>query len=246
MAVENHPLYIIYRGIIARCYWPNAGHYKDYGGRGIKMCDRWLNSFHAFAEDMGERPSKSHSIDRIDNDKGYSPENCRWATKKEQLRNTRKNRRLTYNGETKTMKEWSEITGIKYPTFKLRVKQGWDIHRIMNEPVDTKEVDLERIISLYQSGMTMQKISLETGHAMTTISNRINELIKLGKAERRKPGKLPGSCKSLTVDGVTKKVNDWALEYKIPVSMILERIRHGWSVKDAITRPHRYKSKRII
>lgn len=85
--ISKHPLYFTYFNMLARCYNPNYHHYHRYGYRGITVCDEWFRSFRKFAEDMGERP-KGHQLDRIDNDKGYSKENCRWASKYTQMGNT--------------------------------------------------------------------------------------------------------------------------------------------------------------
>lgn len=84
---SKHPYYRTWRGIIDRCTNPNSRDYGAYGGRGIGVCDRWKNDFYKFVSDMGEKPTKSHSIDRVNNNEGYSPENCRWATKSTQSKN---------------------------------------------------------------------------------------------------------------------------------------------------------------
>lgn len=121
-------------GMIARCTNENSPGYNNYGGRGIHVCDRWL-SYENFLEDMGRRPSPRHSIDRIDNDKGYSPDNCRWATQKEQCRNKRTNRLITANGETKTLAEWAEITGLRTGTISERLRHGWSPESAVLEPL---------------------------------------------------------------------------------------------------------------
>ncbi|MGY8988455.1 MAG: hypothetical protein ACKVG7_07840, partial [Flavobacteriales bacterium] len=109
--------------------------YDGYGGRGISVCDRWRDSFENFLADMGERPSNEHSIDRKDNDGNYEPDNCRWATKKEQGRNRRSNRILTFNNKTQTLIEWSEELGISSAVIRQRIKaSGWSIEEALTTP----------------------------------------------------------------------------------------------------------------
>ena len=114
-----------------RCHSPKCKHYLDYGGRGITVCDRW-QKFENFLEDMGE-PWKGMSIDRIDVNGNYELSNCRWATKKEQANNTRRNHLLTLNGRTQTMTQWAEEIGIKSPTLRHRLRAGWSIERALTE-----------------------------------------------------------------------------------------------------------------
>lgn len=131
------PEYRIWCGMKERCYRKRHPHYVYYGGRGIKVCNRWRNSFENFLKDMGERPANL-SLDRIDNDKDYCKSNCRWATAKEQHRNTRSNRLLNYNGQTKTLIEWSEIVGIGRTTIRERLSRGWSVADALNIKVGNK------------------------------------------------------------------------------------------------------------
>lgn len=130
----HSPEYRCWWGMKHRCLYPNEVGYKNYGARGIKICDRWLNSFLTFYADMGPRPSPAHSIERLDTNANYEPANCVWATDTEQGRNRRNNRLITYNGETACMIVWSERTGISYSALKFRLKRGWSIEDALTQP----------------------------------------------------------------------------------------------------------------
>ena len=144
--MSHTPEYEIWQGMRKRCTNPNTRAYKYYGGRGIKVCERWMDSFESFFADMGKRPSPTHSIDRIDNDKDYSPDNCRWATKTEQSRNQRRNHLLTLGGETLTLAEWAERHQQKYSVVLFRLAHGWDAWKALTTPKKTSstEVDSEK------------------------------------------------------------------------------------------------------
>lgn len=111
-----------------RCYNPNMKSFHNYGGRGIKVCDRWME-FAAFLSDMGLKPSKAHSLDRIDFNGDYEPSNCRWATYKEQARNRRGNRKIFYLGKYKLLCEWAEEYGISRQRLKdyVRRKRSFEL-----------------------------------------------------------------------------------------------------------------------
>ena len=123
-----------------RCLNKKINDYKNYGGRGIKVCKRWLNSFENFYKDVGKKPSKNHSIDRIDNDGNYCKENCKWSTKKEQQRNKRTNRMITYKGETRCLVEWSEKIGVEYNLLRYRLRRNnWDLEKVLIKKTPIKK-----------------------------------------------------------------------------------------------------------
>lgn len=128
--------YGAWAGMIKRCINPNNAEYHNYGGRGIKVCNRW-QKFTNFLEDMGEAPEE-HQIDRIDNNKGYHKENCRWATPKQNSRNKRNNRFITHNGKTQCLSAWSEEVGIHRATIVARILRGWSIAEALTEPMRNK------------------------------------------------------------------------------------------------------------
>lgn len=129
-----HPKeYGAWSGMVRRCYSSKHPSYPRYGGRGIGVCDDWRYSFKTFYTDMGDAP-KWASIERIDNEADYAPDNCRWATKKEQANNRRSNRVLTFDGKTMNVTQWAKHLGWPKSTIANRLSLGWSIERTLSEP----------------------------------------------------------------------------------------------------------------
>jgi hypothetical protein len=133
--MRHTPEWKAWRNMKTRCSNQNIEEYHRYGGRGIKVCEIWWNSFEQFYQDMGSRPSSGHTLDRIDNDGDYEPGNCRWITRKEQAQNRESNRRLTLDGITRTMAEWADACGVKADTIGRRLRLGWSAEKALNTPV---------------------------------------------------------------------------------------------------------------
>lgn len=132
-------MYWIWQAMLDRCRNPKNKKHADYGGRGIEVCNRW-SLFENFIEDMGERPTEKHTLDRRDNDGNYCKENCRWSTQSEQANNRRGNLLCCIAGVTKTATEWCRIKGIKWCTFSMRYYQkGWPIDDAILRPVRSKK-----------------------------------------------------------------------------------------------------------
>lgn len=131
------PLYNIWAGILQRCYNPNSPSYRNYGERGIAVCRRWRESYEAFAEDMGDRPTDDHSIDRIDNDGNYCKENCRWATQREQTLNSAVPTWVEYGGERLCLSQWGERIGLSRERIRQRVNTCIELGADISEAVAT-------------------------------------------------------------------------------------------------------------
>lgn len=137
MSVPSHklPEYPIWCAMKRRCLSKASHAYKDYGGRGITVCERWQRSFADFLADMGPRPGPLVTLDRIDNDGNYEPGNCRWATRSEQARNRRSCIILEFNGERLTLVDWAERYGMERYQLEHRVRLGWPLERALAEPI---------------------------------------------------------------------------------------------------------------
>lgn len=134
--LSTTPLYRVWASIKKRCYNPNESNYARYGGRGIEVCPEWRNDFKAFYDwAMANGYRDDLSIDRIDVNGNYEPDNCRWATVKEQANNRRNSRLITYNGVTHTMTEWGDLVGIKASVIWKRLQRGWSVEATLTTPL---------------------------------------------------------------------------------------------------------------
>ncbi len=131
---KHTPEYWAWRAMKQRCLNPNCDSFKYYGARGITVCERWLE-FQGFIEDMGLRPSPDHSLDRIENDKGYEPGNCRWRTAVEQNNNTRWNHYVEWDGRIQTTAQWSRERGLPPYAVCTRPSNGWSIRDAILTPL---------------------------------------------------------------------------------------------------------------
>lgn len=127
------PTYDSWRGMMERCYNESSQSFKDYGARGVTVCERW-HTFANFLADMGERPDRGHSIGRVKGDLPYDPGNCRWETRVQQNRNRRNSHMLTHGGVTDCLAGWADRVGIKAGILSKRLRRGWDAARVLTTP----------------------------------------------------------------------------------------------------------------
>lgn len=125
------PEYMIWKNMKGRCTNPRNGMYKHYGGRGIKVCDRWLTSFENFLADMGVRPTNKHQLDRTGNNGNYEPGNCRWVTAVQNINNRRITKLVTFNNKTMSVAAWAVEIGVKYQTLRMRFELGWTVEKAL-------------------------------------------------------------------------------------------------------------------
>ena len=173
--MSKTPEYRAWFNMKQRCFNPNNVYYFNYGGRGITVCDRWKNSFENFFADMGLKPTPKHSIDRIDNDDNYCPDNCKWSTRVEQANNQRNNKPLiTIGKETYTIVQWENKMGYGARVIQSRLNMGWSEYDAVMTPVHT-----DKLITIDYKTYTIAQWTEEKGFGQNVINNRL----KMGWSE---------------------------------------------------------------
>lgn len=175
--MHGTPEYQTWRNMLTRCYNPNSDRYQSYGGRGIRVCDRWRDSFRAFYEDMGDKP-ECLTLERKDVDGDYGPENCVWATTEEQARNTTKNRYVEYDGRSMILPDWEKETGIKRGTIQMRMdRDKWTVGQALGfDPPPAGKHRHVRLIEYDGKSMPMIEWARLRGIHHAAISTRIDML----------------------------------------------------------------------
>lgn len=233
-----------------RCYKKGTKEYDSYGGRGIRICSEWYDevtgkvnndNFISWAMNNGWRPGQQ--IDRIDNDKGYSPENCRWVTQKKNVRNKSNNRILTYKGESRCISEWAEILGMPVVTLHSRIASGWTVDKSIETPVGE---ECESRIEFNGERKSIARWARDLGISYTALRHRIQRGEKPSEALTRKVG--DGTFVPLTYHGKTQSIKDWSKELGLSYGTLVARVQVlKWSAERALSTPIRkLKIKRKI
>ena len=225
------PIYFTWTGIKTRCLNEKSPDYPRYGGRGIKICDRWLNSFENFYEDMGDKPGPEYSLDRINSDGDYEKDNCRWATMIEQQNNRRNTLFITYKDKKYSISNLAREKGIEYATLRYRIENGWSVEDAVEKSLQMKHQCNYRIIEYDGKKQTLiawanekqityrrfnyRVINFGIEAAMTAPSN-----IALGKHNYLYYVKL-------VKDGVVDYLEGWVRRLNVSNITILKMIKEG-------------------
>mgnify|MGYP003503506638 FL=1 len=249
--LREHSGHNSYYAMLWRISPDNKSSKKNYFDRGIGACKEWQsggNGLENFINDMGEKPSKSHSLDRIDNDKGYSKENCRWATTSEQARNTRQTRMVMYQGKEICLKDFCEENGYEFNLIYRKVLRGMPLE----EALVSKRYSHHHSIEINGVTGTLMYWSKIYGFSHTVASSKLKkgktiESIIESSNKKRKELATGRASVLLEYNGRSKSICEWSKELNIQSQTIFNRYKRGYSIEDCLYqgRFHRNNNKKI-
>lgn len=241
----NTPTYDTWKAMNARCASDNPSTHKHYKGRGITVCERWTGpeGFKNFLEDMGERPTPVHTLDRKENDKGYYKDNCRWATQQEQQRNKREQKLYTHNGKTQCATAWAEELGMIPNVLHERLRRGWGFEVAISRPVGLPRgtaptAGNKRLLTHNGRTMTVREWADEMGVRPEVLRGRlekgwsVEDTLTTGGQKRRS---ADSSRRLLTHDGRTMTILEWSDATGIPAKILVMRLWSGFTEDEALT-----------
>lgn len=245
MALRKHEETLMNRWVfmICRCHNPADRHYKWYGARGIRVCDRWRYNFNNYYKDIMAKGFDSHlQIDREDNDGDYTPENVRCVTVEENRANRSEPvKEIEYNGVKKTISQWADELGINKKTIHTRLRLGWNEKDVLCTEVGSRaNGNAIKMLEFNGKNQTIKEWSDETGLYTTTIYSRLRAGWSV-KDALTKP--IQTNSRDLEYNGVQKPLEEWAKELGINIKTLDNRIRLGWSVEQALTTPVKKQCK---
>lgn len=231
-------LYHIWTGMKGRCYNPNNPRYNSYGGRGILIHEEWLNNFESFYNwAISNGYAENLTLDRIDNNRGYSPDNCRWANQKQQCNNKSNNHLLTYNGKTQNITQWAEELGIGRRTLTDRLTYSWTLEEVFTKPL--KKVNQE-LIEYNGEQHTLSEWAKIIDMPRSILYKRLKSGMSLEEAFTKPVGRG-----LVELNGKPGTVAKFAKEYGISEATVRGRLKKGMTLEEALTTPvdNRYTRK---
>lgn len=230
---DRVPEYQVWAGMKNRCSDPTSQRWHRYGGRGIRVCERWLNSFENFYADMGPRPGPEYQIDRKDNDGHYEPSNCHWVTRVANANNREASRLLEFQGRVQSLSQWAREVGLDRHAIEARLSNGWTVERALTEPSGALHPSS---LMLEHDGQTLplQEWANQLGFKGSTIHNRLRAGWTVDKALTTPTDRVS----YVRWNGESRTIPDWARVTGIPKSVLYARINQlGWPVEKSFTTP---------
>lgn len=244
-------LYVLWIGIKQRCNNPNNISYKNYGAKGVKVCDEWEHdylSFKYWALDNGydeTLPRGAQTIDRIDFNGNYEPNNCRWLSIQKQQRNKSNTKRYEYNGQKLTLSEWAEVLNINYSTLHTRVLVcGWDLKDAIEKPYNYRCNGDYVKVNVNGCVKTLLEVSKETGISYTVLKQKYDKGINIEELieEYKEKGKF--LTKKYEYNGKKMTIPEWSKELNVPEGTLHFRLAKGKPYDKVFTKEKQYVGRK--